>query len=160
VAGAVLLVVAALALVALRARRFGRLEAGALMVLGIASMGGSEWVREGLRKPWVIDRYMFVNGVRVGGPDRAAAEDPFALDALARRGVLATSPWAVVPAAYRPGDPSFEGLAAAERAALEARPAARSSSSVRGLPPAGPPVRLQGKSKPRSRRSSTRRPGR
>ncbi len=120
VAGAVLLVVASLALVALRARRFGRLEAGALMVLGIASMGGSEWVREGLRKPWVIDRYMFVNGVRVGGPDRAAAEDPFALDALARRGVLATSPWAVVPIAYRPGDPSFEGLAAAERAALEA----------------------------------------
>jgi len=120
VVGAVLLVVTSLALVAVRARRFGRLEAGALMVLGIVSMGGSEWVREGLRKPWVIDRYMFVNGVRVAGPDRAAADDPFALDALGRRGVLATSPWAAAPAAYRPGDPAFEGLPVAERASLEA----------------------------------------
>jgi len=120
VLGTALLVVASLALVALRARRYGRLEAGALMVLGIVSMGGSEWVREGLRKPWVIDRYMFVNGVRVAGADRAAADDPFALDALDRRGVLATSPWAAAPAAYRPGDPAFEGLPVAERAALEA----------------------------------------
>ena len=34
-------------------------------------MGGGEWVREGLRKPWVIDRYLFVNGVRVGARRRA-----------------------------------------------------------------------------------------
>jgi mono/diheme cytochrome c family protein/cytochrome bd-type quinol oxidase subunit 1 len=120
VAGAVLLVAASLALAAVRARRYGRLEAGALMLLGLASMGGSEWVREGLRKPWVIDRYMFVNGVRVPGSGRGAADDPFALDDLGRRGVLATSPWAVVPAAYRPGDPAFESLPVGERAALEA----------------------------------------
>ncbi len=120
VLGTVVLVVASLALVARRARRYGPVEAAALMLLGIVSMGGAEWVREGLRKPWVIDRYMFVNGVRVTGPDRAAADDPFALDALVRRGVLATSPWAAVPAAYRPGDPTFEGLPVAERAALEA----------------------------------------
>jgi len=81
--------------------------------------GGSEWVREGLRKPWVIDRYMFVNGVRWRGRARAA-DDPFALDDLGRRGVLATSPWAAVPAAYRPGEAAFEGLPVAERAALEA----------------------------------------
>jgi mono/diheme cytochrome c family protein len=122
VGGAVLLVVASLALVALRARRYGRLEASLLMVLGLVSMGGGEWVREGLRKPWVIDRYMFVNGVRVapfpGTP--APGEDPLALDVLGRRGVLATSPWAHVPAAYRPGDPAFEGLPVEERAALEA----------------------------------------
>jgi mono/diheme cytochrome c family protein len=121
VLGTVLLVVASLALVALRARRYGRLEAGALMVLGIVSMGGSEWVREGLRKPWVIDRHMFVNGVRVGGADRFVADDPFSLEALGRRGVLATSPWAAAPAAYRPGDPAFEGLPVAERASLEAK---------------------------------------
>jgi cytochrome bd-type quinol oxidase subunit 1/mono/diheme cytochrome c family protein len=126
VLGTALLVLASLALVALRARRYGRLEAGLLMVLGIVSMGASEWVREGLRKPWVIDRYMFVNGVRVpapaggAGPSGSPADDPFALDALARRGVLATSPWAAVPAAWRPGDPAFEGLPARERAALEA----------------------------------------
>ncbi len=64
VLGTALLVLASLALVALRARRYTRLEAGLLVVLGIVSMGASEWVREGLRKPWVIDRYMFVNGVR------------------------------------------------------------------------------------------------
>jgi mono/diheme cytochrome c family protein len=87
------------------------------MLLGFAAMGGSEWVREGLRKPWVIDRYMFVNGVRATAP--ASVEDPFAVDALSVRGVLATSPWAAVPAAFRPGDPSFEGLPVEERAALE-----------------------------------------
>jgi mono/diheme cytochrome c family protein len=93
------------------------------MVLGIASMGGGEWVREGLRKPWVIDRHMFVNGVRVPPPPGAPApgEDPFALDALARRGILATSLWAAAPAAYRPGEAAFESLPAAERAALEAQ---------------------------------------
>jgi len=123
VVGAALLVVVSLGLVALRARRYGRLEASLLMVLGIASMGGGEWVREGLRKPWVIDRHMFVNGVRVPSPPGALAptEDPFTLGAVGRRGVLATSPWVAVPAAYRPGDPAFEGLPAAERAALEAQ---------------------------------------
>jgi mono/diheme cytochrome c family protein/cytochrome bd-type quinol oxidase subunit 1 len=117
VAGAVVLVLAALALVALRARRYGRLEASLLLLLGFVSMGGSEWVREGLRKPWVIDRYMFVNGVRPAAP--ASAEDPFSVEALSRRGVLATSPWAAVPAGFHPGDPSFENLPVKERAALE-----------------------------------------
>jgi mono/diheme cytochrome c family protein len=117
VVGAAALAVGSLALVALRARRYGRLEAGALMVLGIATMGGGEWVREGLRKPWVIDRYLFVNGVRVA---RAGTEDPFALESLGRRGLLATSPWAIAPAAYRPGEEAFESLPAAQRAALEA----------------------------------------
>jgi mono/diheme cytochrome c family protein len=118
--GTGLLVVASLLLVALRSRGYGRREAGALLALGIVSMGSGEWVREGLRKPWVIDRYMFVNGVRVGGADPFLGDDPFGLDALSRRGVLATSPWAVVPAGYRPGEAAFEGLPAAERAALEA----------------------------------------
>ena len=121
VVGACVLLFASLALVALRARRYGRLEAGALMALGLASVGGGEWVREGVRKPWVIDRYMFVNGVRVGGAGHAAVDDPFSLDSLRRRGVLATSPWAVVPAAYRPGETAFEGLPAAGRAGLEAQ---------------------------------------
>jgi mono/diheme cytochrome c family protein len=116
----VALVVASLALVALRARRYGRVEGAALMALGVLSMGGAEWVREGLRKPWVIDRYMFVNGVRAAAADRATGDDPFALDALSRRGILATSPWAAAPDAYRPGEAPFEGLAVAERAALEA----------------------------------------
>jgi mono/diheme cytochrome c family protein len=112
------LLLGTLTLVAVRARRYGRLEAGALMVLGIAAIGGGEWVREGLRKPWVIDRYMFVNGVRVAG--RSVADDPFALESLRRRGLLATSPWAIVPAGYRPGEATFEALPVSERARLEA----------------------------------------
>ena len=68
------------------------------------------------------DRSPHVRERRAGcrEPGAAPAEDPFALDALDRRGVLATSPWAVAPAAYRPGDPTFERMPAAERAALEA----------------------------------------
>jgi len=120
VTGTGLLVVAALGLVALRARSYGRLEAALLMVLGIVALGGGEWVREGLRKPWVIDRCLFVNGVRIPGPAASPGGDPFALDALTVRGVLGTSPWAAAPAAYRPGDAAFERLPAAERSALEA----------------------------------------
>ncbi len=114
------LVVAALLLAAFRARRYGRLEASCLMLLGLVSIGGSEWTREGLRKPWVIDRYMFVNGVRVPAARAAAVlvPDPFALDALARHGVLATSQWHELPPAYRPGDPAFERLPAQQKAAL------------------------------------------
>ena len=39
------------------------------MVLGLVAMGGSEWVREDLRKPWVIGQYMFVNGSGCPLPD-------------------------------------------------------------------------------------------
>jgi mono/diheme cytochrome c family protein len=120
VTGTALLVLGSLGLAAARARRYGRLEASLLMALGLVSMGGAEWVREGLRKPWVIDRYLLVNGVRVPAPADAPAEDPFALDALERRGVLATSPWAAAPASWRPGEPAFDGRPPAERAALEA----------------------------------------
>ena len=121
--GSVLLVLASLALAALRARRFGRLEAALLMGLGLLSMGAGEWVREGLRKPWVIDRYLFVNGARVTPSPVSGlpSDDPFSIDALGRRGVLATSPWALTPAGFRPGDPAFERRPAAERAALEAQ---------------------------------------
>jgi mono/diheme cytochrome c family protein len=121
-AGAGLLVLGALALGALRSRSFGRLEAALLMLLGFVSMGGSEWVREGLRKPWVIDRYMFVNGVRLpssmGG---AALQDPFTVDALDERGLLAAARFARVPEGYDPGRPEFDILEASARATLEAQ---------------------------------------
>jgi mono/diheme cytochrome c family protein len=122
VVGAVVLVLGALALAALRARRYGRLEAALLMLLGLASMGGSEWVREGLRKPWVIDRYMLVNAVRLPAPAGAGpvAPDPFTVEALRRNGVLPTARFASVPAGYRPGDPTFAALPPAARASLEA----------------------------------------
>jgi mono/diheme cytochrome c family protein len=117
-AGSAALVVLALAVGVLRARRYGRLEAAALMALGLLCLGSAEWVREGLRKPWVIDRHLFVNGVRVGRA--GAGPDPFSLEALEARGVLAAARFARVPAEWRPGDPSFDGLPLERRAAVEA----------------------------------------
>ena len=114
--GSAALLVLSLAVGLARSRRYGRLEAAALMALGLLCVGAGEWVREGLRKPWLVDRHLFVSGVRVG---RAGA-DPLALDSLASRGVLATARFGHAPDAYRPGDPSFEGLPAEERAAVEA----------------------------------------
>jgi mono/diheme cytochrome c family protein/cytochrome bd-type quinol oxidase subunit 1 len=120
--GAVLLVAGALGLATLRARSFGRIEAGLLMLLGLASMGGSEWVREGLRKPWVIDRHMFVNAVRVPvSAGTVKVEDPFTVDVLDERGVLTTALFARVPEGYRPGHPDFDSLEVSARADLEAQ---------------------------------------
>jgi mono/diheme cytochrome c family protein len=115
--GSALLVLATLALAMLRGRRYGRLEAGLLMLIGFVAMGSGEWAREALRKPWLIDRYMFVNGVRVPAPPGAPARiaDPFALDALARSGVLPVSPWGA-ESARLPGDQAFELAAPEERA--------------------------------------------
>lgn len=88
-----------------RPRRFGRPAASLLMALGLVTVGSAEWVREDLRKPYVIGRYMFVTGVRLPPPAGAAGSsavqgpvtDPFTIDALGRSGVLAVSRWARAP---------------------------------------------------------------
>jgi mono/diheme cytochrome c family protein len=117
----VLLVVGALALAGFRPRGYGRTEAAVLMLVGFVSMGASEFVREGIRKPWVIDRYMFVNSVRLpASANGAVLEDPFSIDSLQARGVLPTARFAAVPAGYRPGTAEFDGLEPEARAALEA----------------------------------------
>jgi mono/diheme cytochrome c family protein len=66
-------------------------------------MGGGEFVREDLRKPYVIGRYMFVSGVRL--PDQAGVAAPpadhvtafgrdrFTVDALNETGVFKASAW-------------------------------------------------------------------
>jgi len=116
VAGSVVLVLGSLGIGLLRPHRYGRTAAGLLMALGLACVGAGECVREGLRKPWVLDRQLFVSGVRAG---RDVA-DPFGTDALAARGVLATARFARAPEDWRPGDPAFEVRPAKERAAIEA----------------------------------------
>jgi mono/diheme cytochrome c family protein len=90
-------------LAAARSRTFGRPLAGALMILGLVAMGGSEWVREDLRKPWVIGQYMFVNSMRVPAPASAPVPpgafvarfgaDRFTVDAVNASGVLKASAW-------------------------------------------------------------------
>jgi mono/diheme cytochrome c family protein len=86
-----------------RSRTYGRAIATSLMVLGFVAMGGSEWVREDLRKPYVLYNVMFVNGVRLPPADGAArppadeldrfGADAFTVDALNTNGVLNVSSW-------------------------------------------------------------------
>ncbi len=89
-----------------RPRAYGRFAALLLLASSFAAMGGGEWVREDLRKPYVIGHYMFVNGARLA-PEwtRAASatemvvrDDRFDLAVLRRTGVLQSTPWARVPA--------------------------------------------------------------
>ena len=87
----------------LRHRTLGRPLASLILVAGIVALGGAEWTREVLRKPYVIGQVMFVNGVRLPPPDGAArppeavqaafGEDRFAIDAVNRQGVLQTAGW-------------------------------------------------------------------
>jgi mono/diheme cytochrome c family protein/cytochrome bd-type quinol oxidase subunit 1 len=123
--GGALLAAATLAVALVRGRRYARIEAGALLALGIVVLGCGEWTREALRKPWVIDRYLLVNGIRLPAPPKAprppnGPPDAFAIAALSQKGVLTTTPWAKVPAAWQPEAPSFVARPAAERAALAA----------------------------------------
>ncbi len=103
VVAASLLTLLTVVLAAARSRTYGRPLAGLLMVLGLAAMGGSEWVREDLRKPWVIGQYMFVNALRLPAPAGAPVppeafvarfgQDRFTVDAVSATGVLKASAW-------------------------------------------------------------------
>jgi mono/diheme cytochrome c family protein len=66
-----------------------------LFLLGLVAFGGFEWVREDLRKPYVIGHYMFVNGIRLPLPDGVSpgGADPFSVTSLNERGVLSSSRW-------------------------------------------------------------------
>jgi mono/diheme cytochrome c family protein len=88
VLASVLIVPLTLALLGRRGASYGRVHAGALMVCGFVALGAGEWVREDLRKPYVIGQYMFVNGMHATG------DDAFARASIDSRGVLATAAWA------------------------------------------------------------------
>jgi len=105
----VLIVVITVAVLARKRAGFGHFSAAVLMVLGFVAFGGGEFVREDMRKPYVIGRYMFVNGIRLPAldgvpqpPAEAAwqAEDPFAIDALQTSGVLTAAKWDNTPAEF------------------------------------------------------------
>lgn len=98
-AGALLVLLLVL-LVLRRPARFGPAAVAPLMACGLVVFGGAEFVREGLRKPYVIGQFMFVNGVRLPGygPPVSAdgrgtpqAADPYSIEALNRTGVLAAA---------------------------------------------------------------------
>jgi len=103
IVAAVVLTVLTLLLAVARSRTYGRPFAAVLMLLGLVAMGGSEWVREDLRKPWVIGQYMFVNALRLPAPAGVPAppeefvtrfgQDRFTVDAVNSAGVLRASAW-------------------------------------------------------------------
>jgi mono/diheme cytochrome c family protein len=93
----VVLLLVTVATVSWRRTAFGRISAGVAMASAFVMLGSAEWIREDLRKPYVIGGYMFVTGVRVsppaavplpGGPDRLA------IAAISEAGVLESALWA------------------------------------------------------------------
>ncbi len=74
----------------LRRGRFGRVVSGVLTLAALVAVGGSEWAREDLRKPYVIGSYMYVNAVRV-------PVDP-------KAGVLATANFVRLPPHFPKAD--------------------------------------------------------
>jgi mono/diheme cytochrome c family protein len=70
---------------ALQPRRFSLAAALVLLTFGLAVTGSSEFVREAIRKPYIIYDYMYANSIRV--------EDAPAIQA---EGALASSKWAKV----------------------------------------------------------------
>jgi len=83
------------------------LGATMLVLLGLVGMGSMEFAREGIRKPYIIDEFMYSTGVTT-----AMAEDidPTANLARTRRdGVLSAAPWAL------PAGKSVADLDASER---------------------------------------------
>ena len=70
---------------ALQPRRFSLATALVLLTMGLAVTGTSEFMREAIRKPYIIYDYMYANSIRV--------EDSPAIQA---EGALASSKWAKV----------------------------------------------------------------
>jgi mono/diheme cytochrome c family protein len=69
-----------------------------LMLASFLAVGGAEWFREDLRKPWVIGSYMFVNSARV--PDTTGSGDAYAIDKLPHAGLLASSKFTRLPEGF------------------------------------------------------------
>jgi len=115
-AGSLLTLLASLLVVYLRPRTYGPGAAALVLLFAFAAMGAGEWVREDLRKPYVLGGHMFVNGVRVPsraaspppGTRAAAAADRFTVTALRRDGVLKAALWT------RMGEAPADPLARAE----------------------------------------------
>ena len=96
-ASAVLIVVTAV-IARWRASRYGPATAAVAMVCALLTLGAGEWIREDLRKPFILGDYMFVTGVRLPAPEGSALPsapggDRFALDAVEQRGVLQSALW-------------------------------------------------------------------
>lgn len=79
----VVVLMAMLVIVRWRAVSFGRPAAVLLMACGLAGIGAMEWVREDLRKPYIIGQVMYVNGVWADEAEQ-----------IRTRGVIPSALWA------------------------------------------------------------------
>jgi mono/diheme cytochrome c family protein len=107
-----------------RSRAYGRPVTGTILILGLLAMGGGEWVREDLRKPYVIGQYMFVHGARLSSPPKVpnppeGIEDRFTLEAIDRSGLLEASLWDRTPEPFSAGEGALALLDPAERVEAE-----------------------------------------
>jgi mono/diheme cytochrome c family protein len=104
------------ALVLARRRAYGLPLVAGLMTCTFVALGAAEWVREDLRKPYVIGGYMFVNGVRLpihpAPPPPDYPADPYTVTALNETGVLRAATWTRLPS-------GVESLGAEARAQAE-----------------------------------------
>jgi mono/diheme cytochrome c family protein len=69
-------------------RRSGRAVTYLVLALGLVCFGLGEWVREAVRKPWIVQDYLYVNGMRADEVDADRAQ-----------GVLGSARWAAPVAA-------------------------------------------------------------
>lgn len=114
-AACIALILITLVIAVWRSRWLNRATAGIVMVLGLTAFAGAEFVREDLRKPYVLGRLMFVNGVRLPafsaaytGPMRSP--DPFSIEALRKRGVLESARWIQVQPSHAAARPENEEI--------------------------------------------------
>ena len=66
-----------------------------LCLFAFVSMGSFEFVREGIRKPFIIEGFMYSTGVTTA--ETASVDARANLDATRAAGVLAAAPWAAPP---------------------------------------------------------------
>jgi mono/diheme cytochrome c family protein len=103
------------AVVLMRRRAYGRPLVASLVACTFVALGAAEWVREDLRKPYVIGGYMFVNGVRLPvhpvPPPPDVAADRHSVHAINEAGVLRAATWTRLPAGVETYEPGARALA-------------------------------------------------
>jgi cytochrome bd-type quinol oxidase subunit 1/mono/diheme cytochrome c family protein len=130
IVASVLVILLTLSIATFRKSSYGRVSTVVLLLLALVAMGGGEWMRESMRKPYVIGKFMFVNGVRLPAaegllnpPPEAAwqAEDRFSVDSLNENGVLQTALWTGLPEGEEIAPAGLDPAARAERQAEAGR---------------------------------------
>lgn len=61
-------------------RHTGYISAAVLMLCGLLAMGGFEWSREALRKPYIIYDFLYSNNLLASQVDDLPAEEPLTID--------------------------------------------------------------------------------